>query len=88
MIDFKDDKEKALLLEFAATLNDQRSLKLIETGVQSASDAAHLAKLYWSIVDNTLDRDIEHLLEKIYTALHIHCGNRGFGDRWEDAIQE
>ncbi|BFM11218.1 hypothetical protein R50072_13710 [Simiduia litorea] len=83
MIDFKNDKEKALLVEFASKFDDKRALQLIESGAQSASDAAHLAKLYWSIVDNTLDRDIEPLLEKVYTTLHIHCWNEGFETAWE-----
>lgn len=86
MIEFSNTKEKDLLLEFANKLSDSLSIEIVESGVNSVSDTEHLAKLYWSIVDMTQDEDIEYLLEKTYTSLHIHCSNRGYLETWDNCI--
>lgn len=86
MIDFSNVKEKDLLLKFANKLNDSSSVQIVETGVNSVSDTEQLAKLYWAIVDMTQGEDIEYLLEKTYTSLHIHCSNRGYLETWDNCI--
>ncbi|BFM14970.1 hypothetical protein R50073_11530 [Maricurvus nonylphenolicus] len=86
MIEFNDVKQKELLLHYANEFNDSECINIIESGVNSASEVEQLAKLYWAIVDASVSEDIEYLLEKTYTTLHIHCGNRGFSEVWDNCI--
>lgn len=86
MIEFSSAKEKNLILEAAKMQSDSLLVEIIESGVNSVSDTEQLAKLYWSIVESTKDQDIEYLLEKTYTSLHIHCSNRGFLETWDNCI--
>lgn len=87
MIEFKDIKEKEILIDFANEFGDSKIAKVIESGVSSEEDVSALAKFYWKIVDETVDRkDLEYALEKIYTTLHIHCGNAGYSDVWDNEI--
>jgi len=86
MIEFNNINEKELLIHYAAKFEDVEVVNIIENGVNNSSDAERLAKLYWAIVDDSVNEDIERLLEKVYTSLHIHCGNRGYSDVWDSSI--
>jgi 6-pyruvoyl-tetrahydropterin synthase len=87
MIEFKDIKEKEILVYYANEFEDSNILKVIESGVSSESEAEDLAKFYWKIVDKTIEKkDLEYILERIYTTLHIHCGNNGYLDVWDREI--
>jgi hypothetical protein len=86
MIEFNNIHEKELLLRYANEFQDSESIHIIESGVSSASEVEHLAKLYWAIVDASSSEDIEYLLEKTYTSLHIHCGNHGYSEVWDNSI--
>ncbi|GAB2891090.1 hypothetical protein ACCI51_03060 [Microbulbifer echini] len=87
MIEFRNIKEKELLVHYANEFGDSNILNIIESGVSSELEAAALAKFYWKIVDETIeDKDLEYILERIYTTLHIHCGNNGYSDVWDNEI--
>ena len=86
MIEFRNERARQFVADQAQSLGDARSLQLLQTGVQSPDDATHLAQLYWAIVDATLEEDVEYLLEQASSALHIHCGNKGFELAWEQEI--
>lgn len=87
MIEFKDIKEKELLVHYANEFGDSNILKVIESGVSSEAEAADLARFYWKIVYETVEKkDLEYILEKVYTTLHIHCGNNGYSDVWDREI--
>lgn len=87
MIEFKDKKEKEILIHYASEFGNKDVIKIIESGVSSEEEVAQLAKFYWRIVDETIeDKDLEYYLEKIYTTLHIHCGNNGYSDTWDSQI--
>ncbi|UTA49234.1 hypothetical protein L1F30_06755 [Simiduia sp. 21SJ11W-1] len=88
MIEFRNERARQFVAEHAQSLGDTRSLQLLQTGVQSPNDATHLAQLYWAIVDAPLEDNVEYLLEQAYSALHIHCGNKGFESAWEQEIPE
>lgn len=88
MIEFRIERARQFVADQAQNLGDTRALQLLETGVQSPDDATHLARLYWAIVDATLDQDVEYLLEQAYSTLHIHCGNNGFDSAWEQQIPQ
>ncbi|AMX03372.1 hypothetical protein [Microbulbifer thermotolerans] len=87
MIEFKDIREKEILIHYANKFGDSCIVKIIESGVSSKEEASALAKFYWKVVDETVDKkELEYVLEKIYTTLHIHCGNNGYSDVWDSEI--
>jgi hypothetical protein len=87
MVELKDIKEKELLVFYANEFEELNILKVIESGVSSEAEAENLARFYWKIVDESIEKkDLEHILERIYTALHIHCGNNGYSDVWRREI--
>lgn len=87
MIEFKNLKEKEVLVHYASELGDPNVLKIIESGVNSEEEVLILARFYWKIVNETIgNKELEYTLEKIYTTLHIHCGNNGFSDTWDNEI--
>lgn len=58
-------KDKELLTHYANEFGDSNILKVIESGVSNEEEAADLARFYWKIVDETVEKkDLEHILEK------------------------
>ena len=59
-----------------------------------------MAELYWAIVDKTVEEDqqgitrisskydVDYLLEKTYSSLHIAASNAGFDAVWDEAIPD
>lgn len=88
MIQFKNEKEVEILQKYSSPEEQAKLSMLIEKGVSSSDEAKFLAKIYWHIVDSTVGMNMESILEKLYTSLHIHCNNEGFGDAWDEAIPE
>lgn len=89
MIEYKNEKEKQLLLFYAQKFpNPEAEAVLKRGGVSSAEDVEHLASLYWRMVDEAEGDSMDYWLERIYTSLHIHVGNCGFEDVWDRLIPE
>lgn len=87
MTDVLTEEEKSILVRFASGAEDSSILGVIEIGVANEQDVIALARLYWRIVDDTSGQsDLDTILESLYTTLHIHCGNAGFADVWDDQI--
>lgn len=86
MIHFSNNEAREFLLNYAKNHSDQRTINLVNEGVKNSNDVVYLAKTYWDIVDSAKEQDIERLLERLYTSLHIHCGNEGFDEVWENSI--
>jgi hypothetical protein len=87
VIEFKFAREKELCLEYAGHFGDRQVEAILARGsIDNAEDARALAKFYWRMVDASLEDDIEPWLERIYTTLHIACGNAGFGDIWDEEV--
>lgn len=89
MIEYKFVREKELLLEYAASLEDTPVLAILERGmIANAGEARALAKFYWRMVDSSLDDDIEPWLERIHNTLFIACGNAGYGNVWDEEVPD
>jgi len=86
MIIFTTDKEVDILRKHSSIEDSQKLTTIINQGVTRADEVIFLAELYWRIVDDTAEQGLEATLEKLYTSLHIHCNNEGYGDIWDNAI--
>jgi hypothetical protein len=98
MIEYKFKEKSEIVLHYAKQLNDQAALKILtQSGINSPDDVKIIAKFYWSMVDLNVKEiesgtepytDMEKWLERIYTSLHIHFNNIGYGDVWDNEIPE
>jgi hypothetical protein len=89
VIQYRFVREKELLLEYAAQLEDSVAEAILTRGtVANAAEARALAKFYWHMVDASLGDDIESWLERIHTTLFIALGNAGYGDIWDEEVPE
>ena len=87
MIEYRFVREKELLLEYAAGLNDTRALEIITRGhIDTADEARALGKFYWRMVDASIGDDIESWLEYILTTLSGACRNAGFAAVWDEEV--
>ncbi|GLS24725.1 hypothetical protein [Marinibactrum halimedae] len=87
MIKFNNIEEKKRLVHYAKEFGDANILNIIENGVRSEVEAILLARFYWKVIEETINKkELESILEKIYTSLHIHCGNNGYSDTWDNEI--
>ena len=82
MNDLSNPKVRIFLQDHAKDFDDSKIVSILENGVSSEEDVVALARFYWQLVENTVEQDVESLLEKAYTSLHIHCNNLGYGDVW------
>ena len=89
MIEFKFEKEKEILIKYATQFNDINALKILDIGApENNEEVVVLAKLYWKIVDVSTEEGIEKWLERIFTSLHIYCGNKGYDEIWDKEIPQ
>lgn len=89
MIEFGFEKEKEILIKYATQFNDIDALKILDIGEPvNNQEVAVLAKLYWKIVDVSTEEGIEKWLERIFTSLHIYCGNKGYDEVWDKEIPQ
>lgn len=101
MIQYNLAEEKVFLLDYAKRLQKEAAIKVLESGnIKSPEDTTALAELYWAIVDKTVEEDqqgitrissnydVDYLLEKTYSSLHIAASNAGFVDVWDEAIPD
>lgn len=89
MIEYKNEKEKQILLFYAEKFSNVEAGAVLKRGsVTTAEDVKHLATLYWRMVDEADGDNMNYWLERIYTSLHIHVGNCGFEDVWDGLIPD
>jgi hypothetical protein len=89
MIEYKNEKERQLLLFYAENFHHTEAEAILKRGfVNDAEDVRLLASLYWKMVDEAEGENMDYWLNRIYTTLYIHVGNSGFGDEWDRLIPE
>ncbi len=87
MIEYRFQREKELLLEYAERLDDERAGAIVARGsIATAAEARALAKFYWRMVDSSMDDEIDSWLERINTTLFIAFETAGFEDIWDEEI--
>ncbi len=87
MIEYKNDKEKELLLAFAKQFGSADAQSVLEKNqVGNLEDVRSLARLYWRMVDKAEGENMDYWLERIYTTLHIHVSNSGYEHEWDTLI--
>jgi hypothetical protein len=87
VIEYRFQREKELLLEYAARLGDEGAGGIVARGrIATAEEARALAKFYWRMVDASMNDEIDSWLERINTTLFIAFENAGFEEIWDEEI--
>jgi len=98
MISYKFPEEKEIILHYAKLFKDSTTENIINKGeVSNSSEAAHLAKFFWLMVDQSV-KDVEQgkdaagyfnleaWNEDIFETISAYLENNGYESEWDAHI--
>ena len=97
MIDYRFPEEKEIMLYYAKLLKDSTAENIITKGeVSNSSEAAHLAKFFWLMVDQSVKdieqgkdaaghRDLAAWNEYTLQTIRSYLRGNGYESEWEAA---
>ncbi len=95
MINYRFPEEKEIMLHYVKLLKDSTTENMINKGgVSNSSEAAHLAKFFWLMVDQSVKdleqgkdaaghRDIKAWNEYTLETISSYLENNGYESEWE-----
>lgn len=100
MIEYKFKEESDYVLYYAEKLQDSRAIELLkQKEVKDSSDALYLSKLFWRIVDASIEDEKSGIVlpwsegaefwnEKLMNSLSGYLERAGYESEWDRTVDE